>query len=265
MPIPRLTLVAAACALSACMSGPATTSPNHVRFEISFPASVRTQPVTGRMYLMISADSAPEPRLSGDDFIASTPLFGVDVTGLAPGQTAEIDDTTRSYPVASLSAIPAGDYWVQAVLSVYTEFHRADGHVIWAHMDQWEGQHFGTSPGNLVSAMQRVHIDPAAGYAIPVSLTRVLPPIELPPDSKWVKHVKIQSDLLTKFWGHPIYLGATLLLPAGYDSHPTGDLPAGTLRAPPAPARFRHPDGSRARTVRGHARRLQPAAGDGAL
>ena len=86
------------------MPGASGTPPNHVRFTVSFPASIHAEPVTGRMYLMISTDSTPEPRLSGDDFIASTPLFGVDVAGLAPGQTIEINDTTASYPVASLSA-----------------------------------------------------------------------------------------------------------------------------------------------------------------
>ena len=111
MPRPHLALLSAACTtLLGCMAGPSGTSPNHVRFTVSFPASIHAEPVTGRMYLMISADSAPEPRLSGNNFIASTPLFGVDVTGLAPGQPVEINDTTASYPVASLSAMPAGDY-----------------------------------------------------------------------------------------------------------------------------------------------------------
>ena len=44
----------------------------------------------------------------------------------------------------------------------YTKFSRADGHVIWVHNDQWEGQQFNTSPGNLVSDVQRVHWDPQA-------------------------------------------------------------------------------------------------------
>ncbi len=35
-----------------------------------------------------------------------------------------------------------------------------------------------------------------------------------------VKRIKIQSAILTKWWGHPIYLGATVLLPKDYDAHP---------------------------------------------
>jgi Putative esterase len=203
-------------------AGRAAASP---RFEISFPASVHAEPITGRVFLAISRDSAPPPIANAGSFTNSTPLFGLDVSALAPGQPAVIDASTPGYPTVSLGDIPAGDYWVQAVMNVYTEFHRADGHTIWAHMDQWEGQNFTTSPGNLVSAPQRVHFGPDAASDVKLSLTHVIPPIVMPPDTKWVKHIKIQSALLTKFWGHPFYLGATVLLPAGYDTHPNVHYP----------------------------------------
>jgi hypothetical protein len=109
---------------------------------------------------------------------------------------------------------------VQAVLNVYAEFHRADSHVVWAHMDQWEGQQFNTAPGNLINEPQKVHLDPGSGYNVKISLTRLIPPIEMPADTEWVKRIKFQSKTLTQFWGHPIYIGATVLVPKGYDAHP---------------------------------------------
>src|SRR2546425_1922794 len=148
-------------------------------------------------------------------------------------RSAVIDGSTLGYPVASLTDIPAGDYRVQALLSVYTEFHRADGHTLWLHDDQWEGQQFNKSPGNLVSEVERVHLDPRAGYTVRLALGRALPPIEPPPDTKWVKHVKIQSKMLTAWWGHPMYLGATLLLPR-HDAALPHRVPAGPLHAQPA-------------------------------
>ena len=42
--------------------------------------------------------------------------------------------------------------------------------------------------------------------------------MQVPPDTTWVKRFKFQSPMLTKFWGRPIYLGATVLLPRDYDS-----------------------------------------------
>ena len=88
------------------------------------------------------------------------------MSALVAGTAAVIDETTPGYPVTSLRELPAGDYFVQALANVYTEFHRSDGHTIWAHMDQWEGQHFTRAPGNLVSAVQRLHLDPATGYDV---------------------------------------------------------------------------------------------------
>src|SRR5262249_15130857 len=142
--------------------------------------------------------------------------FGVDVDALAPGQSAIVDGKTFGYPLKSIAEIPAGDYWVQAVLNKYETFHKADGHVVKLHMDQGEGQHWNTSPGNLYNAPVKVHIDPAGNQTIRLSLDQEIPPIPEPKDTKYVKHVRMQSDVLTKFWGRPMYLGAIVLLPEGF-------------------------------------------------
>ena len=190
-----------------------------MQFAVGFGPSVRTEPVTGRVFVLLSRDSTPEPRFQGGTLGANAPFFGRDVAQLAPGQVALIDAGTPGFPFARLSNIPPGDYYAQAVLSVYTEFHRADGHTMWAHMDQWEGQHPMSAPGNLVSRIKRVHIGPGAG-TIRLQLTEVIPPITVPADTKWIKHIKLQSTILSNFWNHPMYLGAVILLPRGYDEHP---------------------------------------------
>jgi S-formylglutathione hydrolase FrmB len=190
------------------------------KFEVSFPASVHAGSITGRLLLFIAHTDTAAPRFqSGVDELTS-PFFGKDVVALKPGQVDVIDSSTIGYPPPSLRDIPPGYYFVQAVLDVYTEFPRADGHTIWAHMDHWEGQLFSRSPGNLYSPVQKVYLSPS-GYDVKLSLTKVMTPIKVPPDTAWVKHVKIQSPMLTTFWGQPIYLGATVLLPKGYASHPT--------------------------------------------
>src|SRR3989454_5770601 len=78
-----------------------------------------------------------------------TPFFGVDVTQLAPGAPGVIDGTTLGYPVSSLKEIPAGDYYVQGLLNVNSEFHPAAGTTLWLHADRWEGSQFNKPPGNL--------------------------------------------------------------------------------------------------------------------
>lgn len=212
-----------ALALASALSAPLLAGPppdSKLKFEVSFPASVHADDITGRVFVMISRDQQPEPRLRAGFWGDAPPLFGSDVDRLRPGESAVIDGATLGYPTESLHDIPAGDYYVQALINVYTEFHRSDGHTIWAHMDQWEGQQFNRSPGNLYSDVQRVHLDPAAGYDVKLSLTKVIPPVQVPADTEWVKHIKIQSKLLTTFWGHPVYLGAVVLLPKGYDARP---------------------------------------------
>ena len=196
-----------------------------LRFKVSFPAAAHAGPITGRVFVVITNKERPEPRLQAGSWGDTPPLFGADVDQLQPGEAALIDGTTLGYPPASLADIPAGDYYVQALLNVYTQCHRSDGHTVWVHLDQWEGQQFNRSPGNLYSEVQKVRLDPAAGYEVSLSLTKVLPLVEIPKDTEWVKHIKIQSGLLTKFWGQPIYLGATVLLPKGYDSHPAVSYP----------------------------------------
>jgi hypothetical protein len=196
-----------------------------LKFEISFPAAVHSSPITGRVYVMISPTDQPEPRLQVGDWEDHPPFFGSDVSDLRPGVAAVIDNDTLGYPARHLAVIPAGDYYVQALMNVYTECHRSDGHTIWVHMDQWEGQQFNRSPGNLYSEVQRVHLDPKSGYDVRLRLTEVVPPVQVPSDTEWVKRIKIQSKLLTKFWGRPVYLGAVVLLPKDYSAHPNAYYP----------------------------------------
>jgi hypothetical protein len=102
-------------------------------------------------------------------------------------------------------------------LNVYTTLHRADGHAVKMHMDQWEGQVFQISPGNLYSEPRKMTIDPRKGGTIRLVLDRKIPPIPMPADAVYVKHIRFESPLLSKFWGRPIFIGATVLLPRDYD------------------------------------------------
>jgi hypothetical protein len=212
-----LALIAAASVSAQNAAGP--------RFEVTVPRRLRAEPLTGRVFVILSRDSSPEPRLQAGG-VVSVPFFGLDVDRLAPGTPAVLDRRALGYPLRSVDELPAGDYFVQALASPYTKFARADGHTIWAHMDEWEGQEFTRAPGSLVSTVRRVHL-PAGGSArLRLELTRILPPVDVPPDDRYVKRIRIQSEILTRWWGHPIYLGAVVLLPRGYNDHPEVRYPA---------------------------------------
>lgn len=70
-----------------------------------------------------------------------------------------------------------------------------------------------------------MHIDPQSATPIHIVLDQTIPPIPAVADTKYVKHFKVLSDRLTKFWGRPVYLGAILVLPEGFDSHPDAHYP----------------------------------------
>jgi hypothetical protein len=192
----------------------ASQTPSDTRFEIVVPEALRPDALTGRVYVMIARTDSREPRLQ----IGRTgePFFGRDVEGLGPGQSAVIDGTDLGWPVEKLADLPTGDYYVQGFVNVYSEFNRADGHVVWMHDDQWEGQHFNRSPGNLYSDVQRIHLDADAGYSIRLVAENVIPPVEIAENTEWVESFRFESPMLTAFWGRPIYLGATVLLPRDY-------------------------------------------------
>jgi hypothetical protein len=191
---------------------------NVLRFEVSFSADAHSGPVTGRVYLIVSASDRREPRFQVSPY--GTPFFGIDVTQMQPGEAAVFDGSVAGYPVERISDLPAGDYFVQGFVNIYTEFNRSDGHTLWMHNDQWEGQHWNRSPGNLYSDVAAIRIDPREKQTIGLECAGVVPPVTVPPDTPMVKRIKFQSAILSEFWGQPMYLGAVVLLPKGYDVYP---------------------------------------------
>jgi len=195
------------------------------RFSISFPKERSSLPLDGRLLLVVSTDPSAEPRMQVNDGPNTQMVFGVDVDGLQPGEPAIVDERAFGYPVRSLADLKPGEYYVQALLHRYETFHRADGRTVKLPMDQGEGQHWNLRPGNLYSTPQKLNLDSSAPVPIRIVLDQQIPPIQAPPDTKYVRHIKIKSELLTKFWGRPMYLGANVLVPEGFDQHPEAHYP----------------------------------------
>jgi putative esterase len=218
-------LVVPALLFAAALSG---QSPSGPRILISFPSSARAESVTGMVYVAISRDNRRPPIEETDP--TGVPFFGKYVEGLAPGATIELGPEDRGHPVRSLRDIPAGDYWLQPFVNVYTRFPRADGHTVWMHMDRWEGQDWKRSPGNLYGAPVRMHLDRSSGTPLTLVADKSIPPITPPADTAMVKRIRLQSAILTKWWGQPIFVGATVLLPKDYEKHPDVHYPVNYIQ-----------------------------------
>ena len=179
-------IFAAACTLAVLMAwGSCTPSPkaSKLKFAVSFPAERSKAPLDGRVLLLVSNDGAAEPRFQISDGATTELIFGVDVDGLAPGQEALVDASAFGYPLPSIADLPAGEYFVQALLNRYETFHRADGHAVKLPPDKGEGQRWNAKPGNFYSAPVKMKIDPNSGETIRLAMDK-----EIPADSRAPGH-----------------------------------------------------------------------------
>lgn len=195
-----------------------TASATSNYFAVAYPTG-KEGALDGRLLVMLSVDDSSEPRFQISDGPGTQLVFGVDVEDWSEG-TIEVGDDAYGYPIERLSGVPAGTYFVQVLFHQYETFQRADGHTVKLPMDRGEGQQWNRAPGNLYSTPKKISFDPAKGTTISLELDQEIPPVEPPADTKYIKHIQIKSERLSKFWGRDMYLGAHILLPEGFDEHP---------------------------------------------
>jgi S-formylglutathione hydrolase FrmB len=172
-----------------------------LRFETTIARGLISTAQNGRLFVFLNRNSEPEPRLSDDDVgLDAPPILAKDVVNFAPVSTkVSIDKSSIAYPIKSLADLPAGEYYVQAVFDTNNDLRSPN------------------APGNLYSTVRKIKLDPKRGGTIKLELTNVVPPEQLPAETEFVKFVKIQSPLLSKFHGRPIFLRAGIILPRDYE------------------------------------------------
>ncbi len=188
-------------------------------FNVKINNNLHTENFDGRLLLLFSNNNAAEPRFQISDALTTQIILGKNVDQWAIGATQSIAQEAYGFPKERLSEIPAGDYYVQVLLHKYETFKLKNGKVVKLPMDRGEGQHWNLAPGNIYSKPIKIHFDPKNTEVVQLTIDQIIPPIIEPTDSKYIKHIKIQSKLLTEFWGRPMYLGAHILLPEGFDTH----------------------------------------------
>ena len=217
-----LSLAAVAIVLAARVQG----APAGLRIAVSFPAALEKSAQDGRVLLLLSKDDSDEPRFQiSETSLGTQQVFGVDVLALAPGQDAVFDASVLGYPLEGLGDVKAGTYTVQALLHKYETFRLADGRVLKLPMDRGEGQQWSRAPGNLYSTPRKLALDPKKPETLRIALDKVIGPIAPPQATKYIKHERIRSERLSKFWGRDMYLGAHVLVPLGFDEHPEARYP----------------------------------------
>ncbi|MGI9541387.1 MAG: hypothetical protein ACR2MI_04960 [Flavobacteriaceae bacterium] len=183
--------------------------------EVTYDAKLSKDPFDGRLLVLLTKDDIKEPRFQINDTNDTGIVVGKNVMQWKSDQTETFSDETLAYPIENLADLETGTYYIQALLHKYETFNLANGHQVKLPMDQGEGQHWNTSPKNIYS--KPVRINYKKGVPIKLNITEEIPPIEPVKDSEFIKHIKIKSEMLSAFWGRPMYLQANVLVPKGFD------------------------------------------------
>ncbi|MEO9079644.1 MAG: hypothetical protein ABI268_10070 [Rhodanobacter sp.] len=194
-------------------------------FRVTIPSTATKGPFDGRVILILTPDGSTEPRQQVAPGVKAAQVFGVTVDGLKAGQSAEIDTGIFGYPKEDLKQVPAGRYFVQAVLHRYDTYHLANGKTVKLPAARGAGQNWRLEPGNLVSTPQQINFDPAKSGEINVILDKINPPIAAVKDTKYIRHFKFRSEKLSKFWGRDTFITGHVLVPEGFDEHPNARYP----------------------------------------
>ena len=182
--------------------------PARSRFEIQLAPGVSSEPISGRLLLILGSSSQEEPRESMTATgLQSPPRLGRDVKKLEAGGRIVLDAHSALFPQRDLSEVPAGEYQVQAVLMTNQDLYLPE------------------APGNWVSTPRKIHFDPARRDRHRILLDHTLPQESQPPDTDQVRFLHLRSSLLSTFWKRPMVLRAGILLPKGWGEDPTRRYP----------------------------------------
>ncbi|MEB8344916.1 alpha/beta hydrolase-fold protein [Flavobacteriaceae bacterium KMM 6898] len=219
----RLFLFVAVICFASCQSNKEVSTP--IAVSVTFSDAVGAEKMDGRLLLMLANNDKTEPRFQINDGLKAQLIYGKNVDGMAPNEKIVFDGKDFGFPIASMADIPPGDYYVQALLHKYETFNLSTGQTVKLPMDNGEGQQWNSSPGNMYSKPMKVAITEKGIPEIDIQMDQIIPPIKEPKDTEWIKHIKIKSEKLSKFWGRDMYLGAHVLLPKGFEEHPEAKYP----------------------------------------
>ncbi|MBB6243746.1 alpha/beta hydrolase-fold protein [Rhodanobacter sp. MP1X3] len=179
-----------------------------------------TKPVSGRLLLFATAATAARKAAKGGkvESVDADPLYPMrtavasrEVSRLVPKGSVTIDTDSQAFPM-NFSALPPGDYLLQAVLDLDHNYNYS-----------------GRSAGDLVSPVISVHLPAITPSTLrlvrvqsepyPWQLTST-PDLQVAaPDARaHTKPIDMVSPMLSVFWGRPIHIRGWVLTPPGYET-----------------------------------------------
>ncbi|KAF1845014.1 uncharacterized protein K460DRAFT_365928 [Cucurbitaria berberidis CBS 394.84] len=213
--------------------------PNNLVVKLSVASGLLNAPTDGRIVLML-APNGTDPLEDTDVTSSPNAIFGKNVYKFGPKDTvtfsggSNISTETGVYgwPNVSLNQTPPGRYQVQAFLTKYETVTRSDGSKVSVHFPCGDGAPNVNGFGSLTTPP--VDIDVIGGaqtLELKFENITAVEPFKGKEiggcnqanyeETKNLKYVKIRSKKLSEFWGRDMYVGANVVLPAGYSANDT--------------------------------------------
>ena len=159
---------------------------------------------SGNVFLYLNKDNKdPKGAFVG---LESFPCFRIAVKNIKPNQAVVFDDAAVSYPVP-LSDIERGEYYVQAVWD-----------------NNLGGRAIGNTPGNIYNAAVKIKFSKERNQAFNITCEEVVKNPTFT-ETETAKEIKLESKLLTAFYGRPTTINGTVLLPKEYKDQPQRKFP----------------------------------------
>ena len=176
----------------------AVSAAETVRFKIRVDSSVvkGNQPLSGRLLIFMANQTKPL-NAATRDFMNPNAFWvaGVEVSNLQEGKSIEVNPDNLAFPSA-FSEAPAGEYQVAALLDRDHSY-----------------TYNGAGAGDIFCSAVKVAMPTAE---IELTLSKIVPErkVVIPEN---VKVVEFESPMLTAFWGKPIKIQASVVLPPSYN------------------------------------------------
>ncbi|MEP6902670.1 MAG: alpha/beta hydrolase-fold protein [Actinomycetota bacterium] len=175
-----------------------------VHFKITLNSSVSKEPLSGRLLIFMTNNPKPLEEIE-PDFMNPNAVYisGTEIMNLEAGKSIEINADELAFP-AKFSDAPKGEYQVMALLDTNHSY-----------------TYNGAGAGDLYSNVVKVSM-PSAETEL--TLTKQVPErkYEIPANAKVIE---FESPLLSAFWGRPIKMQASVVLPPSYDKSKTAKYP----------------------------------------
>ena len=166
-------------------------------FKISFSDVLSNQARDGRLPLMNYNINENEARFQITNGLNTQLIIGMDVEDLSPDDEITIDAPVFGIPSISTDGINAGSYYVRTVLNRYETNNTSSCHQVKLPPDKGEGQQWDRKPVNFYSLPILLELNEGGKYNI--VMVHEIPPIDIPKDAKYLKHIKLKSQLLSEF------------------------------------------------------------------